>query len=129
MKRVGGEGKRGTGNLPAKFQPLLLPFHSFCSCLMLRCNCSGSLRSPISTSSRSLIPPRYSSSVPPSRLLFTSTHSILRPKASTSQDRLLEQRRWISDEQHFRTRFGNLKVNLVSSPSLASSQVVCNFSL
>ena len=87
---------------------------------MLRCACSGSLRSPLSASIRRLSLPRSSNSVPPSRLLYTSTPSTLRPRASPSSNRPLEQRRWISDEQHFRTRFGNLKVNLVSSFSTSS---------
>ncbi|GAA5998563.1 hypothetical protein JCM5350_003854 [Sporobolomyces pararoseus] len=91
---------------------------------MLQCTCSCSprlLRLPL----RQLPSARNSTCASPSRRQFLSTSTSSTPIVRTADvpRRLkLPQRRWISDEQHFRTRFGNLKLNLKSRGAVGVAQ-------
>ncbi|GAA5873139.1 hypothetical protein JCM16303_006954 [Sporobolomyces ruberrimus] len=87
---------------------------------MLRCTCSCTLR-PSTLSTR--LKPSIPSGFPPRQLLSTSSNSTGTLRLSATSKRVKEnQRRWISDEQHFRTRFGNLKLSLKSKGAVGIAQ-------
>jgi hypothetical protein len=86
---------------------------------MLRCTCSPTPRPILGSTTRVGVP--VCSGFPSRHSLSTSASSTSRPRPATLSKRIkTSHQRWISDEQHFRTRFGNLKVNLVRLPNSRS---------
>ncbi|GAA5916945.1 PP2C family serine/threonine-protein phosphatase [Sporobolomyces salmoneus] len=87
---------------------------------MLRCTCLCSPY-PIPTAAKSTL--LSSAFAPQHRLLSSSTGFIQGLRAVEATKRIrFPQRRWVSDEQHFRTRFGNLKLNLNSKGAVGIAQ-------
>ncbi|GAA5830787.1 hypothetical protein JCM3766R1_003426 [Sporobolomyces carnicolor] len=89
---------------------------------MLRCACACPSR-PAKHYTRPLSSSSTSTPIAQRRSLSTGAISTVRWRAADGNKRIkLPQRRWISDEQHFRTRFGNLKLSLKSRGAVGVAQ-------